>query len=195
MNNIAQAEFFDIPGFISFGVLNQLPLLRNNNEDSLVILTLLECLFDEFPKGFLVFYEPQPECSDYKEGQSWIEVCSCKSVGDIKLAFDKIGVRYSSYKEFFREEDKFKNKYYCSFYDSNRKQAYYFRNNNILNKLLKPFLGEKTMKEHYLGFYQKFRKQVTQPPEFIEPSGIIENHSQNDTNDFLNIKDTEWKYD
>lgn len=147
MKGIEQAQFSEHGGTPFLGVLNKLPLLKHNANGCL-FMTELEYLFSRQPNGFLAFYKPQPRNPDYKKGNSWMERLVMSS-GDIKLEFDKFGVRYDSYSEFEREKDKFKGKYYCSIYDPNRKQAFYLRNNILVNKLLMPIFGDAKMFEIY----------------------------------------------
>lgn len=128
-----------------------LPLV-NRNMGAAFIMQELEYRFYKNPEGFYVFYEPQPKQPHYYLGFSWSEKFHI-SVTRFKTAFDKIGVRYSSYREFAESEDKFRNKYYLSFYDRSRKQVYYLRNNELVTADIKKVFGETTIGMIFEGFY------------------------------------------
>jgi hypothetical protein len=110
--------------------------ILTKNAEAAIIMSFLERKFRENPNGFYMFYEPCPGEPSYQRGNSWNEVLYSWKLDDLKLVFDKIGVRYGSHKEFVEEKNKFKNKYYCSYYDKNTKQVHYLRNNEVADRAI-----------------------------------------------------------
>ena len=133
-------------GSVTVFELQDLPLIKRKL-DATVIMSELEYMFAKRPAGFYMFYEPHPEQPEYKKGNSWCEKFYINT-NDFKLSFDQIGIRYNSYQEFAQAADKFgesKKKYYCSYYDKSPEQAYYLRNNALVNEAIKSVLGEETV--------------------------------------------------
>jgi hypothetical protein len=134
-------------GTVFIPALQDLPLV-NRKLEAAAIMSELEYMFTKRPAGFYMFYEPHPEQPEYKKGNSWCEKFYI-NINDFKLSFDQIGIRYNSYQEFAQAADKFgesNKKYYCSYYDKSREQAYYLRNNALVNEAIKSVLGEETVK-------------------------------------------------
>ncbi len=136
----------DSGGSVFVPALQDLPLVKRKLEAAM-IMSELEYMFAKRPNGFYMFYEPHPEQPEYRKGNTW-----CKkfpiNINDFKLSFDQIGIRYSSYQEFAQAADKFgkfNKKYYCSYYDESLKQAYYVRNNALVNEAIKSVFGEVTV--------------------------------------------------
>lgn len=128
-----------------------LPLV-NRNLYAALLMGELEYRFHKKPSGFYMYYVPQPNLSDYFPGASWSEKLRISPV-DFKLNFDQIGFRYDSLREFAESENKFKNKYYCSFYDEKRKQAYYIRNHSLVSKDVGEVFGDVNIGSLYEARY------------------------------------------
>jgi hypothetical protein len=114
----------------SLRTLERLPLVKNFETAYLINWLEPEFLFN--PDGFFMFNEPHFEKPDYVAGESLAEKQKV-SARKLEWNFDQIGIRYKSYQEFSEAEDKFKGKYYCSYYDKSREQAYYIRNNELVD--------------------------------------------------------------
>src|SRR5438045_500336 len=78
-----------------------------------VLMQQLDYWFEKYPQGFYKFLESCPDQYAYKQGDSWTEELGI-SADEFRTAFDQIGVRYKSKKEFDAAADKFQGKYYCS---------------------------------------------------------------------------------
>lgn len=143
------------PPPLLFFRLNGLPLIKKS--ETAYLMNCLEAGFYKNPQGFYMFYEPKPKNANYVKGESWAEVW-WTNPNDFKLDFDEIGVRYSSYKDFAEETDKFGSKYYCSYYDPIREQAFYLRNPLLDGELRKVFDGV-TLHE-ISSAYQKAKQEI-----------------------------------
>jgi len=91
-----------------------------------ILMQQLDYWFDKYREGFYKFLEPCKHAA-YKPGKSWTEELEI-TVDEFRGAFDQIGVRYSSKKEYDAAADKFAGKYYCSYYDKLSRMTHYFRN-------------------------------------------------------------------
>lgn len=110
-----------------------------NNLHITVIMSVLEENFNKTPNNVYMFYEPYLEHPNYQWKKCWSEITGL-DVNEVKLLFDEVGVRYSSYKEYLAAQNKFESKYYCSFYDKNSKKVHYFRNDDVVEKAIESVL-------------------------------------------------------
>jgi hypothetical protein len=99
-----------------------------------LIMQQLDFWFEQKPDGFYKFMSPCDH-SFYKEGDSWVEELGM-SIDQFRTNFERIGVRYSSKKNFDAAEDKFQGMYYCSYTDKRAGLTYWFRNHELLDKAL-----------------------------------------------------------
>jgi hypothetical protein len=107
---------------------------------SCILMQQLDYWFNKQANGFYKFLEPSPGNENYQEGDSWIEELGF-SAEEFKTAFSNIGVAYKSKTEFDQTNNKFlsqdeKEKFYCSYFDRQSKLTFYFRNHNLVDKLL-----------------------------------------------------------
>jgi hypothetical protein len=108
-----------------------------------------------------MFNEPHPEKSDYEVGFSLVEIPGVKA-SKFKSYVDQIVTRYKSYKEFSDAEDKFKGKYYCSYYDMSREQWYYIRNNELVEESFRSIFKGMTLTEVYIAFTKAIEQALGQ---------------------------------
>jgi hypothetical protein len=149
--------------------LMDLPLGRNKLQVS-TILTVLEHYFAHNPNGFYMWYKRFPKHSRYNDGFCWYGLLRFNP-NEIKLFFDQIGVRYSSYKEFEAADMKFgkdNKKYYCCYYDTDRRQAYYIRNHSVVEEAIKSVLGDVTVEMIYEGLRGERTKRIEAVYEEVE---------------------------
>lgn len=100
-----------------------------------ILMQQLEYWFDRMGDGFYKFMD---SCSHgaYKPGDSWTEELGF-SLAEFRSAFDQIGVRYKSKKEYSQaiaagrlfKREKEKEALYCSYFDKIKGLTRYFRNN------------------------------------------------------------------
>ena len=126
-----------------FVKLGELPMLRDMHART--IFHELERLSCINPDGFYMFYEPEFGKETYQKNSSWTELLPIENVNDFKVGFDRMGVRYASFEALFDAEDKFQRKYYCSYYDDERKQAFFIRNNPLVEADLKTIVGNESL--------------------------------------------------
>jgi hypothetical protein len=144
--------------------LKDLPLVKRDTE-TVAILGILEHQFAHNPNGFYMWYRRFPDKKYYRDDNCWRALLWLEP-DVIKLAFDRIGVRYSSYKEFEAADMKFgkdNKKYYCSYYDTNRRQAYYIRNHSVVDEAIKSVLGDVTVEM----IYEELRGERTKRIEAV----------------------------
>lgn len=99
-----------------------------------ILMSQMEYWFEKYPAGFYKFLEPAEKNQMYRKGKSWTEELAF-SAEEFRTAFDRIGVRYKSKKEFDEKEgNKFETesgeKFYCSYHDKIKGATFYFRNEN-----------------------------------------------------------------
>lgn len=109
-----------------------------------VVMQQLDYWFEKYPHGFFKFLEPTGKSRDYKRGKSWSEELNC-SAEEFVTAFDKIGVRYKSKTEYESTPgDKFKGRFYCSYFDRSKGLTYYFRNHELVDSKLDELISRET---------------------------------------------------
>lgn len=114
---------------------------------SAILFQQLEYWFDKQDDKFYKFLEPCKNTA-YKEGDSWIEELSF-SKDEFRGAFDNIGVRYSSKKEYdLCPDDKFQGMFYLSYHDKIKGITWYMRNGELIektiNEICKPAVNRKS---------------------------------------------------
>ncbi len=107
---------------------------------SCILMQQLDYWFNKHPNGFYKFLEPSSGNENYLEGDSWVEELNF-SAEEFKTAFSNIGIAYKSKTEFDQVSNKFFSqdkieKFYCSYFDRQTKLTFYFRNHNLVDKLL-----------------------------------------------------------
>jgi hypothetical protein len=122
--------------------LRGLKLVKSTN--ACLLMQQLDYWFERKPQGFYKFLSPC-EAIGYKQGDSWCEELGI-SADEFRNAFDQIGVRYKSKKEYNEADNKFlsinkatgevEEKYYCSYLDKIRRQTFYFRNQVVVDSAL-----------------------------------------------------------
>lgn len=114
-----------------------------------VLMQQLDHWFAQYPDGFYKFMAPC-NAKKYREGDSWSEELGM-SKDEFRGAFDKIGTRYSTKTSFVAASDKFQDKFYCSYHDKKEGLTWYFRNHELVDKMLdelviipprQPFTGD-----------------------------------------------------
>jgi hypothetical protein len=114
--------------------LRSLPLLKS--VVACILMQQLDYWFEKYPQGFYKFLEqPATNHPAYKAGDSWTEELGI-SADEFRTAFDQIGIRYKSKKEYDAAEDKFQGKYYCSYTDKLTRLTHYFRNHAVVDAAL-----------------------------------------------------------
>ena len=106
-----------------------------------ILMQQLDFWFHRHPDGFWKFLEPS-EHQKYKQGDSWTEELGL-SASEFRTAFDRIGTRYKSKKDYVRADDKFSGKFYCSYLDRRDNLTYYFRNDTLLDSALDNIIANK----------------------------------------------------
>lgn len=93
--------------------------------------------------GFYKFMVPSPNMPGYRSGDSWQEEMGM-SASKIKNALAPICTHYKTRTDYINQEgDKFKGKFYCSYYHRPSHQTYYLRNHEKVNAALKSLSLEK----------------------------------------------------
>jgi uncharacterized phage protein (TIGR02220 family) len=92
-----------------------------------ILMQQLEYWFEKMHGPFFKFLEPvEGEKFGYKNGDSWTESLGF-SAAEFRTAFKRIGIIYTSKKQYDAVEDKFQGKMYCSYYDKVARKTWYFR--------------------------------------------------------------------
>lgn len=111
-----------------------------------LVMSQIEYWVSKMGDGFYKFLEP-PETNQYryKVGDSWTEELGI-SYAEFVSAFDQIGVRYKSKKEYDEAKagDEFGEKYYCSYFNKITRQTFYFRNKPKVEKAISFLRNVKT---------------------------------------------------
>lgn len=100
-----------------------------------MVMSQLDQHFATTGDGFYKFLEPCPGHHIYKDGDSWVEELGF-SKDEFRIAFDKIGKRYTSKKEYDESVDKFDGKYYCSYHDKISGLTHYFRDHEKVDAII-----------------------------------------------------------
>lgn len=118
---------------------NSIPYVKEIREKcgsvtACILMQQLEYWFDKNPNGFFKFLSP---CDNkkYIKGDSWCEELGF-SEDEFRTAFGKIGISHKSKNMFEKDEDSFKNMFYCSYFDKIKGLTFYFRNDELVDKYL-----------------------------------------------------------
>lgn len=121
--------------------------VAKGNVASAILLAQLEWRFAKYPNGFYKFTEP---CLNgkYTLGDSWVEELGFTDK-QFRAAFDSIGVRYRSKKEFnfslaksihfmaiVPGSDQLEERLYCSYTDRKTGLTWYCRNDRLVSEIL-----------------------------------------------------------
>ena len=110
-----------------------------NSTNACILMQQLEYWFHKKPNGFYKFLAPPTSTQyAYKDNDSWTEELHF-SEHEFRTAFDQIGIRYKSKKEFDnakRNGDVFKGRYYCCYFDKVSRLTHYFRNHRIVENAI-----------------------------------------------------------
>ena len=115
-----------------------------------ILMQQLDFWFNTSPEGFYKFLAPC-EHACYREGDSWVEELGF-SKAEFRVAFDKIGVRYTSKTQFLSSfnrgshfvGDDGEEKFYCSYHDKIKNTTFYLRNHQKTDQALTSLLGLQT---------------------------------------------------
>jgi len=132
--------------FVKLYVPELLQLVESGDEKMCLMMAQLEYWFKVKPDGFYKFMTPaKGDNLSYRAGDSWTEEMG---MSDTKIAngLKPICTRYQSYSAYKMEKgDKFKGKFYCSYFHKPSHQTYYFRNHDVVNEALESLsLGKKS---------------------------------------------------
>lgn len=129
-----------------------------------IVMQQLDYWFDRFPDGFYKFLEPCNH-SGYKDGDSWTEELAV-SPDEFRTAFDKIGTRHTSKTAFLSADDKFKGKFYCSYYDKKDGVTWYYRDHertdNAIDEIIRT--AQKKAQQRPSPVDGKIHLQEMEPP-------------------------------
>jgi hypothetical protein len=114
------------------GFLRELDLV--NSVTDCIVMQQLDYWFAKYPDGFYKFLEPCDH-SLYRDGDSWTEELFI-SHKEFRTAFSNLGVAYKTKTDFLKQDNPFRNKYYCSYYDRITHRTYYFRNHQKVDEAL-----------------------------------------------------------
>lgn len=122
--------------------LKLLPLIKSTN--ACILMQQIEYWMSKYPNGFFKFLAPPTSIQyAYKEGDSWAEELGISGT-EYRTAFDQIGVRYKSKKEYDQAKengDEFRSRFYCSYFNKVSRLTHYFRNHDKVEKAI-DFLAE-----------------------------------------------------
>lgn len=108
-----------------------------------ILMQQLDYWFERYPNGFYKFQDAAPDHPAYKTGESWAEELGF-SPAEFRTAFDKIGVRHKSKKDFVASAEPFEGKFYCCYYDRLARLTYYHRNHQMLDARLDELMREQS---------------------------------------------------
>jgi hypothetical protein len=103
-----------------------------------ILMQQLDHRFAQKPHGFYKFLVPCPGHDHYRQGDSWREELGL-TPAEFRTAFDKIGIRYTSKREFEDAgigADHFQAKLYCSYHDKIKGLTWYYRNDALVDAVL-----------------------------------------------------------
>jgi hypothetical protein len=124
--------------FVKLYVPELMQLVESGDEKMCLLMAQCEYWFGLYPDGFYKFMSPAiGDIRAYREGDSWTEEMG---MSDTKIAnaLKPICTPYPSYTAYKNEAgDKFKGKFYCSYYHKPSHQTQYLRNHDITNAALK----------------------------------------------------------
>jgi hypothetical protein len=130
--------------FVKLYVPELRQLVESGDEKMCLVMAQCEYWFGHKPDGFYKFMSPaKGDSPAYREGDSWTEEMGMSST-KIANALKPICTHYPSYTAYKNEAgDKFKGKFYCSYYHKPSHQTHYLRDHNKTNAALKSLSLEK----------------------------------------------------
>jgi hypothetical protein len=133
--------------YVKLYVPELMQLVDSGDEKMCLMMAQLEYWFGHKPDGFYKFMSAaKGDNPAYREGDSWTEEMG---ISDTKInnALKPICTHYQSFTAYKNEEgDKFKGKFYCSYYHKPSHQTHYLRNHEVVNKALESLsLGKKSL--------------------------------------------------
>ncbi|MCA1626004.1 MAG: hypothetical protein LC778_19850 [Acidobacteria bacterium] len=134
----------DSTEFVKLYVPELLQLIESGDEKTCLVWAQCEYWFGHKPDGFYKFMSPaKGDNSAYRDGDSWTEEMGMSDT-KINNAFKPICTHYRSFTAYKNEVgDKFKGKFYCSYYHKPSHQTYYLRDHDKTNAALKSLSLEK----------------------------------------------------
>ena len=139
-----------------------------------LLMSQLEYWFMISGNGFYKFAErPETEQFAYKDGDSWTEELGI-SYAEFINAFEQIGVRYKSKKEYDEAKSKgdvFQGKFYCCYFNKVNRLTLHFRNDKKVNEAIR-FLRE--LKTQTLRNEDSQLTDSTNSVRRIEENAVIE---------------------
>lgn len=115
---------------------------------AVIIFQQLEYWFQKSGKTFYKFLEPCPNNPAYKSGDSWCEELGI-SAEEFRTAFDKVGRRYASKKEFTEEAMRHNTFMFVSYFDRHTGLTHYFRNGELISNNLETTVCRKPCVKTY----------------------------------------------
>ena len=122
--------------FVKLYVPELKQLVNSGDEKMCLLMAQLEYWFGLKPDGFYKFMEvPKGVSPAYQKGDSWVEEMGM-SKDKINNGLKSICTQYKSFSDYKKETDKFKGRFYCSYYHKPSHQTFYFRNHDKTNQAL-----------------------------------------------------------
>lgn len=154
---------------------------------SAILFQQLEYWFDKQGDKFYKFLEPC-NSSAYKDGDSWTEELAF-SKDEFRTAFDNIGIRYNSKKDYdAKEDDKFDGKFYLSYHDKIRGITWYMRNAKLIESTLREMersIIRKSEKPIYVNWESDSAQVDKVNPDYTEIT--TKNNTKEETPNSLTI--------
>jgi hypothetical protein len=140
----SKSEKKESSDFVKLYVPELMQLVESGDEKMCLIMAQVEYWFARKPDGFYKFMSPaKGDNPAYQAGDSWTEEMG---MSDTKIAnaLKPICTSYKSFTAYKNEAgDKFKGKFYCSYYHKPSHQTFYLRNHDLVNAALKRLSLEK----------------------------------------------------
>ncbi len=140
----SKSEKKESSDFVKLYVPELMQLVESGDEKMCLIMAQVEYWFTHKPDGFYKFMSPaKGDNPAYRAGDSWTEEMG---MSDTKIAnaLKPICTHYKTLTAYKNEEgDKFKGKFYCSYYHKPSHQTFYLRNHDLVNAALKRLSLEK----------------------------------------------------
>lgn len=176
--------------FVKLYVPELRQLVESGDEKMCLVMAQCEYWFGHKPDGFYKFMSPAKDDNPaYREGDSWTEEMGMSNT-KIANALKSICTHYPSYTAYKNEAgDKFKGKFYCSYYHKPSHQTHYLRDHEKTNAALKSLSLEKRstiFREKHSSKVRNDEKDFsgdteTGYPEIIEAEVV---YTENTTKDY-----------
>jgi hypothetical protein len=167
--------------FVKLYVPELMRLVDSGDEKMCLMMAQLEYWFGIKPAGFYKFMSPaKGDNPAYRKGDSWTEEMGMSNI-KIGNGLKPICTHYQSFTDYKKVVgDKFKGKFYCSYYHKPSHQTYYLRNHILVNEALESLsLGNKSsiFQEKHSSKIGNEEKEIsgnteTNVPEVIEAEVI-----------------------